>query len=36
MKLQVTSIRFRGTNGASYHGKFGSDRSQLFRVRKFK
>jgi len=33
---RITSIRFRGTNGACYYGRFGSDWRQLVRVRKFK
>lgn len=33
---RITSIRFRGTNGESYYGRFGSDNSQLCRVRRFK
>lgn len=32
----MTSIRFRGTNGAVYYGRFGSDWSQLCNVRKVK
>lgn len=32
----MTSIRFRGTNGAVYYGRYGSDWSQLCRVRKVK
>jgi hypothetical protein len=32
----MTSIRFRGTNGAVYYGRFGSDWSMLCRVRKAK
>ena len=32
----MTAIRFRGTNGAVYYGRFGSDWSQLCRVRKAK
>lgn len=32
----MTSIRFRGTNGAVYYGRFGSDWSQLCNVRKAK
>lgn len=33
---RMTSIRFKGTNGAEYAGRFGSDWSQLCRVRKVK
>lgn len=30
----MVAIRFKGTNGATYYGRFGSDWSQLCRVRK--
>jgi len=36
LSRNITTIRFRGTNGASYYGRFGADWSQLCRVRKFK
>ena len=32
----VVAIRFRGTNGATYYGRYGADWSQLCRVRKAK
>lgn len=31
---RMTCIRFKGTNGATYSGRFGSDWAQLCRVRK--
>ena len=31
---RMTTIRFRGTNGATYAGRFGSDWSQACKVRK--
>jgi hypothetical protein len=33
---RMHAIRFRGTNGESYYGRYGCDWSQLVRVRKFK
>ena len=30
----MVAIRFRGTNGATYYGRYGADWSQLCRVRK--
>lgn len=33
---RTTAIRFRGTNGAEYYGRYGADWSQLCRVRKVK
>ena len=33
---KITCVRFRGTNGAEYYGRYGSDWSQLCRVRKVK
>ena len=33
---RMRAIRFRGTNGESYYGRYGHDWSQLVRVRKFK
>lgn len=33
---RMTTIRFKGTNGATYAGRFGPDWSQLCRVRKVK
>ncbi len=32
----IVAIRFRGTNGARYYGRYGADWSQLCRVRKAK
>lgn len=33
---RITAIRFKGTNGAEYYGRYGADWSQLCRVRKVK
>lgn len=33
---RITAIRFRGTNGAEYYGRYGADWSELCRVRKVK
>lgn len=33
---KIQAIRFHGTNGESYYGRYGCDRSELIRVRKFK
>jgi hypothetical protein len=32
----MVAVRFQGTNGAEYHGRYGADWSQLCRVRKAK
>lgn len=32
----MTAIRVHGTNGAVYHGRYGSDWAQLCRVRRYK
>lgn len=32
----MVSVRFKGTNGATYYGRYGADWSQLCRVRKAK
>lgn len=32
----MVAIRFKGTNGATYYGRYGADWSQLCRVRKVK
>ncbi len=31
---RITCIRVRGTNGATYHGRYGADWSQLCRIRR--
>lgn len=36
MSRNMVAIRFRGTNGATYYGRYGADWSQLCRVRKAK
>lgn len=36
MSRNVVAIRFKGTNGATYYGRYGADWSQLCRVRKAK
>jgi hypothetical protein len=33
---RMTHVRVRGNNGATYHGSFGSDWSQLVRLRRCK
>src|SRR5262245_43580775 len=32
----MVAVSVRGTNGANYHGRYGADSSQLWRVRKTK
>lgn len=36
LSRRVTAITVRGTNGATYHGRFGADWSQLCRLTKSK
>ncbi len=36
MSRKMMAVRFRGTNGANYYGRYGADWSELCRVRKAK
>ena len=36
MSRNMVAVRFEGTNGATYYGRYGADWSQLCRVRKAK
>lgn len=36
MSRNMVAIRFKGTNGATYYGRYGSDRTQLCNIRKAK
>jgi hypothetical protein len=36
LSRNIVAVRFRGTNGANYYGRYGADWAQLCRIRKAK